>query len=279
MAAVAAAQVASSWGFSYGPGVSRTSSTAVLAEKGVLPSAPQTRASGAALPLAFGATLGATAALAAAFQSRSRLSRQRKTSSCGVVASSTARRANPTAICETSMGTFKVELFLDVMPITASNFIDLAKKGFYNGVHFHRVIPRFMCQFGCPNAKDPYSGRAGTGGPQSGTSFEVLDGSGKKITRQGGNIPDEFTAQLGNEPGTLSMANTGRPNTGGSQFFINVNNNSFLNWFDRSSPSSHPVFGKVIEGYDLVEKISKVQTQSDRPVTPVKMISITIEGA
>merc|ERR1712019_269598 len=115
-----------------------------------------------------------------------------------------------------------------------------------------------MNQFGCPHAKDAKNPRAGTGGPEPGTSFEVLDGSNEKVVRKDGNIPDEFVAKLGNEPGTLSMANTGRPNSGGSQFFINVNNNSFFNYFDRSSPSAHPVFGKVIDGYDLVEKISKV---------------------
>eukprot|EP00930_Biecheleria_cincta_P022849 TRINITY_DN165_c2_g1_i1.p1 TRINITY_DN165_c2_g1~~TRINITY_DN165_c2_g1_i1.p1 ORF type:complete len:283 (-),score=49.69 TRINITY_DN165_c2_g1_i1:280-1128(-) len=190
-----------------------------------------------------------------------------------------ALRANPTATCQTSMGTFKVELYLDQMPITVSNFIDLAKTGFYNGVHFHRVIPNFMCQFGCPNAKDPFSPRAGTGGPRDG-EFPMADGSGKMVPRRnGGNIPDEFAAKLPNEPGTLSMANTGRPNTGGSQFFINVANNSFLNWYDTSTPSKHPVFGKVIDGYPLIEKISKVRTRQDCPVEPVKMVSITIDGA
>ena len=71
--------------------------------------------------------------------------------------------ANPTATFETSLGTFTAELFADVMPITAGNFIKLAKEGFYNGLHFHRVIPNFMIQFGCPNSKDPNSRRAGTG--------------------------------------------------------------------------------------------------------------------
>lgn len=190
-----------------------------------------------------------------------------------------ALRANPIATCETSMGTFKIELYLDQMPITVSNFIDLAKSGFYNGVHFHRVIPNFMCQFGCPNAKDPFNPRAGTGGPSDG-EYPMADGSGKMVPRRnGGNIPDEFTAKLPNEPGTLSMANTGRPDSGGSQFFINVANNSFLNWFDTSTPSKHPVFGKIIDGYPLIEKISKVRTRQDVPVEPVQMISITVDGA
>ncbi|CAK8996960.1 Peptidyl-prolyl cis-trans isomerase (PPIase) (Rotamase), partial [Durusdinium trenchii] len=197
----------------------------------------------------------------------------------GRAAGSVACRANPIATCETSMGSFKVELFLDQMPLTASNWIDLAKTGFYDGIHFHRVIPNFMCQFGCPYAKDPKSPRAGTGGPTAG-EFEVLGTDQKAYRDSGGNIEDEFTTKLGNEPGTLSMANTGQPNSGGSQFFINVNNNSFLNWFDRSTPSAHPVFGKVVEGYDLIEKISQVPTDSgDNPNEPVKMIKITIDGA
>ena len=79
----------------------------------------------------------------------------------------TSAKPNPTALCETSAGSFTVELFVDQMPITASNWIDLAERGFYNGVHFHRVIPHFMAQFGCPNARDlsGHSGRPGTGGP------------------------------------------------------------------------------------------------------------------
>lgn len=167
---------------------------------------------------------------------------------------------NPIAIFNTSEGTFKAEIFLQEMPITAGNFISLAKSGFYDGLHFHRVIENFMVQFGCPHSKDPSSGRAGTGGPPH------------------GNIQDEFTQRISNEPGTLSMANTGRPNSGGSQFFINTVHNRFLDWFDTSTPSKHPVFGKVTEGMDVVNKISKVRRGAgDRPVTPVKMNSILIE--
>src|SRR4026208_1137802 len=104
--------------------------------------------------------------------------------------------ANPTAVLETSLGSFTVELFTDRMPITAQNFVKLAKSGFYDGLHFHRVINSFMLQFGCPHSRDPRSPDAGTGdGPD-------------------GCIPDEHTAKLSNEPGTLSMANTGDPNSG-----------------------------------------------------------------
>eukprot|EP00636_Phaeomonas_parva_P009772 CAMPEP_0118875756 /NCGR_PEP_ID=MMETSP1163-20130328/16712_1 /TAXON_ID=124430 /ORGANISM="Phaeomonas parva, Strain CCMP2877" /LENGTH=222 /DNA_ID=CAMNT_0006811289 /DNA_START=44 /DNA_END=712 /DNA_ORIENTATION=- len=191
----------------------------------------------------------------------------------------TTMMANPIATCTTSKGEFKIELFLDEMPITASNFIDLAQTGFYNGLSFHRVIPKFMAQFGCPNSIDPTSMIAGTGGPVPGTSYKNLV-SGDVISRDsGGNIPDEFTAKISNEPGTLSMANTGMPNSGGSQFFINVVHNSFLDWFDNQTPSKHPVFGKVVEGMDILESIVVVPTDPrDKPVEPVIMETIEISG-
>ena len=166
--------------------------------------------------------------------------------------------ANPTATLETSLGNITVELFVDQMPITAGNFVKLAKSGFYDGLHFHRVIDNFMLQFGCPYSKDPKSPRAGTGnGPD-------------------GCIQDEHKAKLSNLPGTLSMANTGAPNSGSSQFFINTVHNAFLDYFTPGA-SRHPVFGKVTSGMDVVTKIEKTRTDaSDRPVTPVKMIKVTV---
>lgn len=171
--------------------------------------------------------------------------------------------ANPTATLETSLGTIKVELFTDLMPITAGNFVKLAKSGFYDGLHFHRVINGFMLQFGCPHSRDPKSPRAGTGDSPDGT------------------IKDEHpeNAKLTNAPGTLSMANTGRPNSGSCQIFINTVNNAYLDWFS-PGPSKHPVFGKVIEGMDVVHAIEKTRTDAnDRPVEPVRMNKITVEGA
>lgn len=168
--------------------------------------------------------------------------------------------ANPTATMETSLGNVTIELFSDKMPITAQNFIDLSKSGFYDGLHFHRVIDGFMLQFGCPHSKDPRSTRAGTGGPPHGT------------------IQDEHPsdAQISNEPGTLSMANTGQPNSGGSQFFVNTVHNAYLDWFS-DGPSKHPVFGKVIEGMDVVTQIEKTPTDGrDCPKTPVQVIKITV---
>ena len=169
--------------------------------------------------------------------------------------------ANPTATLSTNLGDIEVEIFSDKMPNTANNFLTLAKSGFYDGLHFHRVIDGFMLQFGCPHSKDPESARAGTGNAPHGT------------------IADEFPpdAKLSNEPGTLSMANTGRPNSGSSQFFVNTAHNSYLDWFS-PGPSKHPVFGKVVSGMDVVQKISKTPTDGrDRPKTPVKVEKVTVK--
>mmetsp|Transcript_49992 Transcript_49992/g.79095 ORF Transcript_49992/g.79095 Transcript_49992/m.79095 type:complete len:210 (-) Transcript_49992:162-791(-) len=184
--------------------------------------------------------------------------------------------SNPVATFDTTEGSFTAEIFLDRVPRTASNFIDLAQTGFYNGIHFHRVIDGFMNQFGCPHAKDPKSGQAGTGGPPDGTFKNLVTGATEKRFN-GGNIEDENISKDTNAPGTLSMANTGRPNTGGSQFFINVADNNFLDWFS-GGQSKHPVFGKVLTGMDIVTKISKVKTVRDNPKVPIKMNSITITG-
>ncbi len=165
--------------------------------------------------------------------------------------------ANPTATCVTSLGSFTIELFVDQMPLTANNFVRLAKEGFYDGLHFHRIIPNFMLQFGCPHSKDPNSGQAGTGQSPHGT------------------IQDEHTAKLSNEVGTLSMANTGRPNSGGSQFFINTVHNDYLDWFT-GGQSKHPVFAKITEGMDVIKTIEGKGTRAGKPSEPVQMISITI---
>ena len=183
---------------------------------------------------------------------------------------------NPIATFETSQGIIKCEIFLEQMPITASNFIDLANSGFYNGLHFHRVIPGFMDQFGCPKSKNPKAPDAGTGGPPDG-QFKNLVTGGTEKRSNGGNIKDELTQKISNEPGTLSMANTGQPNSGGSQFFMNVVHNDFLDWFSPGE-SKHPVFGKAVDqaSFDTMVKISQVPTNDDCPITPVKMISVTV---
>ena len=147
-------------------------------------------------------------------------------------------RITKTGKAETNVGTITIALAPD-MPVTAGNFESLVKKGYYDGVIFHRVINGFMIQGGDPTG-------TGTGGP-------------------GYAIKDEFTKNNRNDRGTISMANAG-PNTGGSQFFINLINNNFLD-------SKHPVFGKVVEGMDVVDKIAKVKTgANDRPVQNVTII-------
>jgi len=152
---------------------------------------------------------------------------------------------NKTAVFNTNMGNFKIELFGDKAPLTVGNFIKLGEEGFYNGLIFHRVIPNFMIQSGCPHG-------TGYGGP-------------------GFTIRDEFHPNLKhNTPGMLSMANAG-PNTGGSQFFIAV---APTPWLD----GKHAIFGKVIEGMNVVEKISKVKTdRSDKPLQDITINSITIK--
>jgi cyclophilin family peptidyl-prolyl cis-trans isomerase len=167
--------------------------------------------------------------------------------------------ANPIATFSTSLGEFQAEIFADKMPVTAANFIKLAKSGFYDGLHFHRVIDNFMIQFGCPHSRDPNSSRAGTGNSPDGC------------------IKDEHPAdaKISNEPGTLSMANTGQPNSGSCQFFINTVHNSYLDWFS-PGPSKHPVFGKVTKGMDVVGKIGKAPTQRDRPTPAIQMVKVTI---
>lgn len=168
--------------------------------------------------------------------------------------------SNPTAVFETSLGEITVELFTDQMPVTAGHVVKLAKSGFYDGLHFHRVIDSFMLQFGCPHSRDPEDPRAG-----SGDSPE-------------GRIKDEHPedARLSNEPGTLSMANTGAPDSGGCQFFINTVHNDYLDWFTPGR-SKHPVFGRVTDGMDVVHEIEKTETDGrDRPITPVQMIRVTV---
>ena len=132
-------------------------------------------------------------------------------------------------------------------------------------------------QVGCPHTRNaPYAELAGTGGPTGNSSFKTK--SGQVIKRDGeGNIPDEFTKKFSNEPYTLSMANTGAPNSGGSQFFINTVHNDFLDWWRSDlSESQHPVFGRVIDGKDVIKKIENVPTSDDVPRNPVKIISATV---
>ena len=141
-----------------------------------------------------------------------------------------------TVLLQTTVGDVRIELLHDRMPITAGNFLELVQKGFYDGTSFHRVIAGFMIQGGDPEG-------TGFGGP-------------------GYTIRDELLADNRNARGTISMANAG-PNTGGSQFFINVADNHRL---DRK----HPVFGRVVRGMEVVDTISRTSTdRENRPLTKV----------
>ena len=141
-----------------------------------------------------------------------------------------------TVLLQTTMGDVKIELLDDTMPITTGNFRKLVERGFYNGTIFHRVIAGFMIQGGDPQG-------TGLGGP-------------------GYTIKDELPANNRNARGTISMANAG-PNTGGSQFFINVVDNHRLD-------AKHPAFGRVVGGMEVVDAISRTPTDhEDRPRTKV----------
>lgn len=172
--------------------------------------------------------------------------------------------ANRIAKFTTNAGVFNIELFEDKAPKTTKNFIDLAQKGYYDGLIFHRIIDGFMIQGGCPNVRfeDPkdlhkepiVKGRPGTGGP-------------------GYHIDDEFHPDLKHDSaGILSMANAG-PNTGGSQFFITL---APTNWLD----GKHAIFGKVIDGMEVVEEIGHIPTgRMDMPLYIIVIEKVEIVEA
>ncbi len=152
----------------------------------------------------------------------------------------TTNNTTNTANIETSQGQIKIQFLPDVAPKHVENFQDLAKKGFYDGVTFHRLVKGFVIQAGDPNTKNDSNREAwGTGGP------------GYTINQEFNNIP--------HERGIVSMARTMDPNSAGSQFFIVLNDSKFLD-------NQYTVFGKVIEGMDVVDKIANVSTNAmDQP--------------
>lgn len=186
-----------------------------------------------------------------------------------------AKAQGPKAIIKTNKGTIEVQLFEKLAAKTVKNFVELAKKGYYDGVTFHRVIPDFMIQGGDP-----------TGTGRGGESI------------YGHPFEDEFSEQLFNFNGALSMANAG-PNTNGSQFFIVSNEHVPANMIDQMKMVGYPqevidhykenggtpwldhrhtVFGQVIKGMDVVQAISKVERDHmDKPKDDVVMEKVTIE--
>jgi cyclophilin family peptidyl-prolyl cis-trans isomerase len=167
---------------------------------------------------------------------------------------------NPVIIMELkNYGSVVIELYMNMAPITAKNFYDLTIQGRYNGNIFHRVIKDFMIQGG------DFTNRDGTGGHAA----EFHPGFGDQDDPNSWKIPDEFHPNLRNNRKTLSMANSG-PNTGGSQFFINVVDNNYLD-------NKHAVFGEVIGGMDLIDEIAEMpeeEKQEDRPIIDVTMSKV-----
>jgi len=159
------------------------------------------------------------------------------------------------AILHTNKGDITIEFFNKQAPNTVANFIKLAKEGFYDGIKFHRVIKGFMIQSGDPLTKDDSKiALWGTGGP----GYSFADELGKENENNKNNA------------GTIAMANSG-PNTNGSQFFINVVANNFLD-------EKHTVFGQVIKGMDIVTAIENTPTgTADRPINPIIVNNITLE--
>ena len=155
--------------------------------------------------------------------------------------------ATPKAVIETSFGSMEVEFSSDKAPGHVKNFLDLGKKGFYDGTLFHRVIPGFMIQGGDPNTRDPKASRSnhGTGGP-------------------GYNIKAEFN-DTPHKRGVLSMARSNEPDSAGSQFFICVKDSNFL---DRN----YTAFGRVVAGLDVADKIvSAPRDPRDNPNQRIEM--------
>jgi peptidylprolyl isomerase len=170
--------------------------------------------------------------------------------SCCVLFISPTSKAQNQITFYTSMGDFVVEMYDTITPITSGNFIDLVKQKYYDGIIFHRVIDNFMIQGGDPTG-------TGSGGP-------------------GYSIQDEFDSRASNVQKTISMANSG-PNTGGSQFFINLVDNTRLDYNKPPSSSKHAVFGFVTSNFEVVQAIGGVATNgSDRPLTDVVMDSLRI---
>jgi len=151
---------------------------------------------------------------------------------------------NPVVRITTGKGDMLAELFEDKVPNTVANMVQLAEQGFYKGMSFHRLIPDFMAQGGCPNSKQGAEGMPGTGGP-------------------GYQFGDEFHKDLKHTgPGILSMANSG-PGTNGSQFFLCFTATPHLN-------GKHSVFGKVVAGLDVLDKLEKISTPSGKPKETVR---------
>ncbi len=166
---------------------------------------------------------------------------------------------NPVIIMKTNKGDIIIELFLKESPITAGNFLKLVNENYFDEIKLHRIISGFVIQGGDPNSKGDDTSIYGFGGP-------------------GYTIQDEFIEGFSNVRGTLSMANSG-PNTGGSQFFINLADNTNLDFDKEPLTSRHPVFGRIVSGMDVVDVISKVEVDArDIPINPIIIKSMVVDN-
>src|SRR5436309_7479205 len=170
-------------------------------------------------------------------------------------AATAAGKGNPMVVLSTSQGDIKVELYPDKAPITVKNFLDYVKAGYYDGTIFHRVIPGFMIQGGglTPDMQDKREGQKPA-------------------------IKNESDNGLKNEVGTLAMARTSAADSATSQFFINVKDNTFLNKENAQDKVGYAVFGKVVDGMDVVRKIEQVKTATKGPHQNVPVDAVTIKS-
>jgi len=169
---------------------------------------------------------------------------------------SAAGKGNPMVVLSTSLGDIKIELYQDKAPVTVQNFLEYVKSGYYDGTIFHRVIPGFMVQGG-------------------GMTDDMRD----KREGQRAAIKNESSNGLKNDTGTLAMARTSAPDSATSQFFISVKDNTFLNKENAADKVGYAVFGKVVEGMDVVKKIEQVKTATKGPHQNVPVDSVVIKSA
>src|SRR5512133_1698473 len=184
------------------------------------------------------------------------------TSAVASADSSAQPEATNVATIATDAGDIVIELFGKDAPKTVRNFIGLAKKGYYAGIAFHRVVPTFVIQAGDPNTRDTTKRQIwGTGGAQlTGSTLEdELD-------------PNAPSARIGYSKGTVAMANTGAPNSGGSQFFIVLSDEG-----GKQLQFKYSIFGRVRAGEETVRKIEQTGMQGEMPVTPVRIRKITVQ--
>lgn len=173
-----------------------------------------------------------------------------------VTRAAAAGKGNPMVLISTSMGDIKVEVYADKAAITTQNFLEYVKGGYYDGTIFHRVIPQFMVQ----------------GGGLTASMQDKREGLRPPIKNESSN-------GLRNEIGTIAMARTSAPDSATAQFFINAKDNGFLNKESAQDKVGYAVFGKVVEGMDVVRKIEQVKTTTKGPHQNVPVDPVTIKSA